>query len=52
MTQFVHCQCGHTVQGETDDEIVAAVEEHVKEEHPELEAQMSREQILEMAHEH
>ena len=52
MTQFVHLQRGHTVQGETDDEIVAAVEEHVKEQHPELEDEMTREQILEMAHEH
>jgi predicted small metal-binding protein len=52
MTQCVHCECGHKVQGETDDEIVAAVQEHVKEAHPELEGQMSREQILDMAHEH
>jgi predicted small metal-binding protein len=52
MTQFVHCECGATLEGETEDEVVAAVEEHVKENHPELEGQMSREQILEMAHEH
>jgi hypothetical protein len=52
MTKFIHCQCGKDVQGETDDEIVATVERHVKEEHPELEGKLSREQILEMAHEH
>ena len=52
MTQVVHCQCGTDVSGETDDELVTNVEAHVQESHPEMVGQMSREQILEMAHEH
>ena len=52
MTQFVHCQCGADLQGESEDDIVAKVEQHVQEAHPEMAGQMSREQILEMAHEH
>jgi predicted small metal-binding protein len=52
MTQVVHCECGHDVRGETDDELVSAVEQHVKEAHPEMAGKMSREQILSMAHEH
>jgi predicted small metal-binding protein len=48
----IHCQCGEDVQAETDDELVAKVEDHVRERHPEMEGQLSREQILEMAHEH
>ena len=47
---FVHCDCGETVQAETEDEIVSAVQEHARTKHDGLE--MSREQILEMAHEH
>jgi hypothetical protein len=39
------------VQGETEDDLVAGVEQHVKEQHPEMEG-MSREQILAMAHDH
>jgi predicted small metal-binding protein len=50
--KVVHCECGTDVQGETDDDIVAKVEQHVREAHPEMEGQMSREQILEMAHDH
>ena len=50
MTYVVHCECGTDVEGETEDELVTAVEEHVKESHPGME--LSREQILEMAHEH
>jgi predicted small metal-binding protein len=50
--KVIHCECGTDVQGETEDELVAQVEEHVKERHPEMVGQMSREQILEMAHDH
>ena len=52
MSKVVHCECGTDVQAETDDELVSNVEEHVQEHHPEMVGQMSREQILEMAHEH
>jgi predicted small metal-binding protein len=50
--KVVHCECGTDVSGETDDELVSAVEEHVTEHHPEMAGQLGREQILEMAHEH
>jgi hypothetical protein len=50
--KVVHCPCGTDVAGETDDELVASVEEHISEEHPEQAGKYSREQILEMAHEH
>ena len=50
--KVVHCPCGTDVSGETDDELVAAVEQHVQEDHPEMVGQMDREQILDMAHEH
>jgi predicted small metal-binding protein len=50
--KVVHCSCGTDVEAETDDELVAKVEEHVQEHHPELVGQMTREQILGMAHDH
>lgn len=50
--KVVHCPCGEDVQGETDDGLVAAVESHVAEKHPDKVGAYSREQILEMAHEH
>lgn len=52
MTKVVHCDCGTDVKGETEDELVANVEQHVEEHHPEMKGQMSREQILKMAHDH
>jgi predicted small metal-binding protein len=51
MAKVVNCECGYTVRGEDDDEIVANVEEHVRQEHPEMAGQMSREQVLAMAEE-
>lgn len=52
MTLVVHCPCGTDVSGESEDELVAAVEAHVKQDHPEQAGELGREQILEMAHEH
>ena len=50
--KVVHCDCGHDVQAETDDELVDRVEAHVQEAQPEMVGQMTREQILGMAHDH
>jgi predicted small metal-binding protein len=51
MAKVVNCPCGETVRGENDDELVTNVEEHVRQHHPEMATQMSREQILGMAEE-
>ena len=50
MAKVVHCPCGTDVQGETDDELVAAVEQHVQEHHPDRVGTMSRADILGAAH--
>ena len=50
--KVVHCECGADIQAETDDDLVSKVEEHVQERHPDMVGQMSREQILGMAHDH
>ena len=51
MAKVVNCQCGHTVRGETDDELVANVEAHVQSHHPEMAGKMTREDIMAMAEE-
>ena len=50
--KVVHCPCGTDVSGETDDEIVANVEQHIDEVHPDLVGKYSREDIIAMAHDH
>jgi predicted small metal-binding protein len=49
MAQKVDCPCGATVRGESDDELVANVEQHVQDQHPDMVGTMSRDQILGMA---
>jgi predicted small metal-binding protein len=52
MAKVIHCPCGVDVKGETDDELVSAVEQHVQENHPDRVGTMSRDDILGAAHEH
>ena len=47
MRKKITCQCGVTVRGETDDELVAAVKKHAAEAHGGME--IPREQVLAMA---
>jgi hypothetical protein len=49
MAMKVDCPCGETVRGESEDELVGNVEQHVQEKHPDMVGTMSREQILGMA---
>ena len=49
MGRVINCECGRVVRGDTDDEIVAAVEQHVNEDHPELVGKLSRDDILAMS---
>jgi hypothetical protein len=50
--KVVHCPCGENIESETDEGLVEKVEAHLSAAHPESAGTYSREQILEMAHEH
>ena len=39
------------MRGETDDELVTNVEAHVREKHPEMASEITRERIMQMASE-
>jgi len=47
--KVINCECGQVVRADSDDELVAKVEEHVRAAHPQLVGKMSREDILAMA---
>jgi hypothetical protein len=49
MAKKVDCPCGEIVRGESDDQLVSAVESHVQDQHPDMVGTMSRDQILGMA---
>ncbi|MDQ4145008.1 MAG: DUF1059 domain-containing protein [Actinomycetota bacterium] len=51
MPKVINCECGYLVRGETDDEVVANAEEHLRLNHPDLVGALSREDMLAMAEE-
>ena len=51
MTKILNCECGFSVRSESDDEIVAKVEAHMEEVHPDLVGTVTREEIHAMTEE-
>lgn len=49
MGKVINCECGYTVHGESDEELVDNASRHVQETHPDLVGKISREQFLAMA---
>jgi predicted small metal-binding protein len=51
MAKVFECEDGFVARGEDDDELIANVERHVAEAHPDLVGKLSREEILATAEE-
>jgi hypothetical protein len=51
MAKLINCECGEVVRGETDEELVRAVEAHVDRDHPDLIGKLSTDDVLAMAEE-
>ena len=51
MTKVINCECGEVVHADSDDELVSIVGRHVRDAHPEMVGQLSREDVLAMAEE-
>lgn len=49
MAKIIPCPDGYVSRGETDDELVAAAEAHIRDAHPEMVGKLSRDDILAMA---
>jgi hypothetical protein len=46
MAYQISCECGYTVTGETEDELIANAERHIESDHPDMVGQVSREELL------
>ena len=46
MTKIMNCDCGRVMRGDSDDELVAAAQEHAREAHG---MELTREQVLSLA---
>jgi predicted small metal-binding protein len=51
MAKVINCDCGYTVRGESDDELLAAARKHIDDAHPDMKDQVTDEQLLAQAQE-
>ena len=45
MSRQIKCECGFIARGETDDEVVAQIEGHLRSDHPDLAETLTRDDI-------
>lgn len=45
MAKVINCECGLTLRGETEDEVMDAAKEHIQDSHPDLVGTVSDEQL-------
>ena len=46
MAKQITCECGTVIRGESDDEVVAGAEGHMRQDHPALVGRVSRDDLL------
>jgi predicted small metal-binding protein len=51
MAKIINCECGYVVRGASDDELVANLENHIAQDHPELVGRNDRNELLALAEE-
>lgn len=49
MAKLINCECGQVVRGESDNELIANAEAHIRRDHPDLVGKISRDDLLGMA---
>jgi predicted small metal-binding protein len=49
MAKLIKCSCGKIVRGDTDDELLANAEQHIREDHPDMVGKIAPEDLLAMA---
>jgi predicted small metal-binding protein len=51
MPKIINCECGYVAHGETDDEVLADLETHIRRDHPEMVGKYKREEMLDLIEE-
>lgn len=51
MAKIINCECGHVARGETNEEVLAALEAHMRRDHPELVGKYTREDLFDLIEE-
>ena len=51
MRKLVNCECGEAIRGNSDAELIAAVQAHISRDHPDLVGKLTQQDILSMSEE-
>ena len=51
MAKIANCECGDVARGDTDDEVLADLEAHIRQNHPEMAGKVERAQLLDLVEE-
>jgi predicted small metal-binding protein len=51
MAKIINCECGYVARGETDDEVLADLVAHMRQNHPEIVGKVDRKQLLDLVEE-
>jgi predicted small metal-binding protein len=46
MAKVIRCECGFVARGDSDDQVVGVLQEHMEADHPAVLASVSREDLL------
>lgn len=46
MARVINCECGYVVKGDTDEELLANAERHIRDAHPDMVGKVSRDDLL------
>jgi predicted small metal-binding protein len=45
MARQITCECGYVARGATDDQVIDLIDEHIRSDHPQLLAELTRDDI-------
>lgn len=46
MTKLINCECGYVARGETEDEVIGQIRDHMREDHPDVLEKVSRQDLV------
>lgn len=46
MTKIINCECGYVARAETEDDVIEQIQNHMREDHPDLLEKVSREDLV------
>lgn len=51
MAKVINCECGYVVRGDSDEQLLAAANSHIRQEHPDMVGNVTDDQLMSMAQE-